>query len=532
MRNSNKSSSKHSSTNSSAQPVSPAAYGKSSKKWKWWHLGALVLFVGMVIGEVIDNRIKAGDYLVPEPTGAAQLAETGPSTYGTIDDRFSTGDRAIIQAESDYIPCADDKKDALNEAKGNGIRTMRRREYEEAVQYFAEAWSLCPAPEVLIYKNNATIGNNAAHTLAVIVPIDFNPKNAIEMLRGAAQAQTEINQKGGVNGVPIKLMVIDDSDQPEVAKNIATTLIDSYPGVLAVVGHWTSGVSVAAASVYDFRRELVFMTPVSTTRDLKGETGWVFRSTINMRDAQKILADYAFSQARYKKVATFSLDSRKVGEARALYSEGLQNEFVKSFEAEGGKVTKNFNLASADFDRDRETTARKMVRQARKEGADAVMLVPDNSLVDNAEAIIREADKQGLGLLGVTNLYRDEVLKETCPAVEGLTMAIAWSAEGEANPEFVKSSSSSEFWKGEVNFATAMTYNAVQAMATAMAKDPTRTGIQTALNRPDFVVKNTADAQPMTFTKGNRTAEAQLVTVEKVRAKNQWRCDFTPVLDK
>ncbi len=510
------------------KPNTPSS-GSTTKKW--WRVGAIALLVGMVLGKVIYNATAENDYTVA-PINDQQPDDGQLSPYKTIDDRFSTGDRAIVQSESDYIPCKEDQKASLNQAKSSGTRMMRKQQYETAAQFFETAWSLCPAPEVLIYKNNALIGNNPAHTVAIAVPIAWpNPKNALEMLRGAAQAQTEINQSGGVNGVPIKLMIIDDSDKPEVAKNIATTLIDSYPEVLAVVGHWTSGVSLEAATVYDARRALVFMTPVSTTRELKGETGWVFRSTINMRDAQKVLAQHAFSELGYSRVATFSLAASKVGEARALYSEGLQDEFAKSFEQTGGDITNNFNLASLDFETKREATARKMVRQAKKEGADAVMLIPDNSLVDNAEAIIEEANKQGLGLLGVTNLYRDEVLQETCPAVEGLTMTIAWIADGSANPDFVKSSSSSQFWKGEVNFATAMTYNAVQAIATAMEKDPTRDGIQSALNLDDFKVIKTADSQPMTFQQRSRSAVAQLVTVEKTKdssERNKWRCDFFP----
>ena len=512
------------------KPNNPLS-GSAGKKW--WRMGAIALLAAMVLGKVIYDATVEDDYKVV-PVSDKQIDDERPSVYKNIDDRFSTGDRAIVQSESDYIPCEESKKASLNQAKNSGIRMVRKQQYENAVQFFQEAWSLCPAPEVLIYKNNALIGDSPAHTIAIAVPIAWpNPKNALEMLRGAAQAQTEINQSGGVNGVPIKLMVIDDSDKPEVAKNIATTLIDSYPEVLAVVGHWTSGVSLeAATTVYDIRQALVFMTPVSTTRDLKGETGWVFRSTINMHDAQKVLAQQAFSQLGYSQVATFSLDASKVGKARALYSEGLQDEFAKSFEQAGGNITDNFNLASLDFETKREATARKMVRQAKREGADAVMLIPDNSMVDNAQAIIKEANKQGLGLLGVTNLYRDEVLKETCPAVEGLTMTIAWTADGRANPDFVKSSSSSQFWKGEVNFATAMTYNAVQAMAAAMEKDPTRSGIQVALNRDDFEVTQTADSQPMTFQQRSRSAAAQLVTVEKTKSasgQNQWQCDFIPV---
>lgn len=511
------------------KPNNPLS-GSAGKKW--WRVGAIALLATMVLGKVLHDAIVENDYTVV-PVSDRQIDDERPSLYKTIDDRFSTGDRAIVQSESDYIPCQESQKPSLNQAKNSGTRMMRRQEYENAVQFFQEAWSLCPAPEVLIYKNNALIGNSPAHTIAIAVPIGWpNPKNALEMLRGAAQAQTEINQSGGVNGVPIRLMVIDDSDKPQVAKTIATTLIDSYPEVLAVVGHWTSGVSLEAATVYDIRQELVFMTPVSTTRELKGETGWVFRSTINMRDAQEVLAQQAFSQLGYSQVATFSLDASKVGKARALYSEGLQDEFAKSFKQAGGKITNNFNLASLDFETRREATAKKMVRQAKREGAEAVMLIPDNSLVDNAEAVIKEASRQGLGLLGVTNLYREEVLKETCPAVEGLTMAIAWTADGSANPDFVKSSSSSQFWKGEVNFATAMTYNAVQAMAVAMEKDPTRSGIQAALNRDDFEVTKTADSQPMTFRQRSRSAAAQLVTVEKTKGsseQNQWQCDFVPV---
>ncbi|MEL6814097.1 MAG: ABC transporter substrate-binding protein [Cyanobacteria bacterium J06598_3] len=507
----------------------PSNKGPSSKGWRKW---ALVLLGLLVVGGVTSKILNRNKYTLAPVNDIEDSTAAPPSVYKSLEDRFSVGDRAIITEEANYIACPENNKADFNKAKRNGTRAMRSQQYETATKAFEEAWSLCPAPEVLIYRNNARIANKPSHTLAVVVPINWpNPKNAIEMLRGAAQSQTLINRSGGINGVPIKLMVIDDGDKPDVGKSIAATLIDDYPDVLAVIGHWTSGVTTAAASVYDARRSLVFMTPVSTTRDLNGDTGWVFRSTINMRDAQKVLAKYAISTAGYQKVATFSLDSAKVGEARALYSEGLQDEFAMSFANEGGEVVNNFDLGSPDFQENMALTATLMIRQAMRQGAEAVLLIPDNSLVPNAEALIQEADKQGLGLLGVTNLYRGEVLNNNCPAIEGLTMTIAWTADGPANPEFVRASSSREFWRGEVNFATAMTYNATQAIAAAMEKSPTRMGIHTALNRDDFAVKNTADAEPLRFQDGSRTATAELVTV--VQHKNEQsgltKCEFTPV---
>lgn len=516
---------------------------------KLWQLGAMLVVALTIVGMaayIIQQKIEKGTPGVELPPATRTASEptattTAQTVYKSLEDRFSTGDRTLITHEVNNIPCADNKKKNFDQAKAEGVRAMRASQYEAATEAFDQAWNLCPSPEVMIYRNNARIGNKPAHTLAVTVPIDWpNPKNAIEMLRGAAQAQTLINQKDGLDGTPVKLMVIDDGDDPEVAKNIAHALTDNYPEVLAVIGHWTSGVTLEAAKVYDARRSLTFMTPVSTTRDLKGDLGWVFRATINMRDAQQILGGYAFHDAGYRKVATFSLDAAVVGPERAVYSEGLQDEFAQAFRQEGGQVVNNFDLADPAFETDREGTAKQKVRQAKKAGADALMLIPDNTRVNNAQAIIQEADRQGLGLLGVTNLYRQEVLKTTCPAIEGMVMTIAWKANGQANPDFVKTASSREFWRGEVNFATAMTYNATQAMITAMAENPTRKGIYDALNQADFAVEETADAQPMRFNNGSRTADAQLVRVVRNDAAdsdedssdshtNGVQCKFEPI---
>lgn len=517
-------------------PVSHQQPGNPSAD-KLWQLGA-ILAVALIIVGMGAYIIKTGpENNEPQETKVQPGSIQEATNYKSLEDRFSTGDRMLITNEVNNIPCAENNKYSFAQAKTKGVRAMRWNQYEAATKAFDQAWRLCPSPEVMIYRNNARIGDRPAHTLAVAVPIDWpNPKNAIEMLRGAAQAQTLTNEKGGINGTPIKLMVIDDGDKPEVAKDIAHTLVDSYPEVLAVIGHWTSGVTLEAAKVYDAHRALTFMTPVSTTRDLKGDRGWVFRATINMSDAQEILADYAFNEAGYRKVATFSLDAAVVGPERAVYSEGLQDEFTQAFQKEGGQVVGNFDLAEVSFETDREETAQQKVRQAKKSGADAVMLIPDNTRVNNAQAIIREADRQGLGLLGVTNLYRQEVLKTTCPAMEGMVMTIAWKADGQANPEFVRAASSAKFWRGEVNFATAMTYNATQAMVTAMVENPTRMGIHDALNRANFVVEETADAQPMRFNNGDRTADAQLVRVVQMEkldrddnSENSIQCKFEPV---
>jgi len=190
-------------------------------------------------------------------------------------------------------------------------------------------------------------------------------------------------------------------------------------------------------------------------------------------------------------------------------------------------------LASDKFDkRGFDATAKDMVKSAKRNGADAVLLVPDNSLVPRAEAVIKAAHQEGIGLLAATNLYREEILKGSCPAIDGMSLSMAWHARGNANADFVKAAASSKFWQGEVNFATAMTYNATQAMAAALQEQPTRAGVYEMLNRADFAVQDTADASPLKFDKnGDRTASAQIVRAQKKEGtdSDKPQCEFVPV---
>src|SRR5205085_5037634 len=69
------------------------------------------------------------------------------------------------------------------------------------------------------------------------------------MQRAAELAVKEINAHGGIRGRQVALRVMDDSGRADVAIRIAQHLADD-PAVLAVVGHLTSGTSLAAGRVY------------------------------------------------------------------------------------------------------------------------------------------------------------------------------------------------------------------------------------------------------------------------------------------
>src|SRR3989442_10815476 len=97
------------------------------------------------------------------------------------------------------------------------------------------------------------------------------------MRQAAELAVAEINGKGGVKGRPLKLRVADDSGREDTAVRVAEELYRD-PDVVAVVGHLTSGTTIAAARVYGGGTSPVpVISPSASSPDLSGMNPYFFR---------------------------------------------------------------------------------------------------------------------------------------------------------------------------------------------------------------------------------------------------------------
>jgi branched-chain amino acid transport system substrate-binding protein len=66
----------------------------------------------------------------------------------------------------------------------------------------------------------------------------------------ARLAIREINKSGGVGKYRVGLVALDDFGNPEIAVQVAQSLVID-PGVVAVVGHWLSQTTAVAEPVYE-----------------------------------------------------------------------------------------------------------------------------------------------------------------------------------------------------------------------------------------------------------------------------------------
>jgi len=363
-------------------------------------LGCLSLLIGFPI------IVAAYNYIVHRPDPQLQT-------------RMSFGERVLVPQEQENC-----KKSGSN------------FEEDKARGRFKAALDACRnAPETLIYFSNDAIGSRKAYVIAVTVPITgADPKsrgNALMMLRGFAQAQNEVNEKGGIKGIPVKLKIINDSDDPAIDKKSANELVKNDNEVLAVLGHWTSNVSLEAANIYE--KKLAFITPISITDEL-GKIPYIFRMNPTGDEGATVLKDYIL-KALKRKVALVFYDPA------IPYSKELKEKFTYLFEKGGGKILDYVDLNVY-------LNSQNKINQAAQEKA-VLVLFPASRSVGAAKTVI-ESNRSQLPLIGdMANLYIPET--RNVDGAKGMILATSWNATSNPNLQF--SINAKALWEAEVSWS-------------------------------------------------------------------------------
>lgn len=116
---------------------------------------------------------------------------------------------------------------------------------------------------------------------------------------GVLLAVEEANSKGGINGRAIELLVMDDQQDPAIAATVDNQLIDA--GVVAIIGHFTSAMSVAAAPITNSRKVLLF-SPTTSTNQLSGHDDHFIRVMSPSRYTTEKLATHVFDRLNLRRL--------------------------------------------------------------------------------------------------------------------------------------------------------------------------------------------------------------------------------------
>jgi branched-chain amino acid transport system substrate-binding protein len=425
-----------------------------------------------------------------------------PTTPGLLSGNQSLEER-ISFGEKNLIP------KLVSPQKRAGIEAIASGNFKSAVTNLEAALKANQNdPEALIFLNNARIGNQKSYTIAVIAPIGSNPNGSLEILRGVAQAQNEINQAGGIKGIPLKVAIANYDENPENAQQIATALVKKTE-VLGVVGPFSSDMSLAAGTVFQ-SGQLVAISPISTSVKLSSFSPYFFRTVPSDYVAARALANYMVNKLQRQNAVVFF-------NSQSAYSQSLKAEFVTAVSLSGGQVESEFDLSKSDF------SAAQSVAEARKQGVQVLMLAANTDTLDKALQVVQVNGKQ-LNLLAGDDVYTKKTLEVGGEAAVGMVVAVPWHI-GNSKSDFPRTSK--QLWNADVNWRTALSYDATRALIAALDRNPTRTGVQQALSSSDFSTTG-ASGVIRFLPSGDRNATVQLVKiVPGNRSKTGY--DFVPV---
>lgn len=400
--------------------------------------------------------------------------------------------------------------DAPNADLQAGAVAFASGDYATAVSKFKAArQAVRNDPEALIYLNNAQIGQQPALGIAAVVPIGDTPNAARELLRGVAQAQSDAIAAG----TPIKVMIADDRNDPDRAKAIATALVQNAD-IVGVIGHGTSTTTLAAAPIYQ-QGQLPMIAPTSTTTELASlprEGGnYIFRVIPSDQFTGTALVRHLLSAGKNKPVVFYN--------SQSSYSTSLKDAMVTTLGLEGGQVAKLVDLSQGN-----------PPAELPGSGADALVLLPDSSTFDQAIAVA-QANQNQLPIWAGDAFYRIEALQKGGASLTGAVIAVPWHPQ-QADAAFVNASTS--LWGGDINWRTALSYDAFQALQAAQSigkVTPTmgtqgRQALDQALAAQNFTAKGTTGAISF-LPSGDRNGSVLLVKVQP-GSRSGTGFDFVP----
>lgn len=182
-------------------------------------------------------------------------------------------------------------------------------------------------------------------TIAVVGPMSGDSAHLGRAMVEAAQIRVdEVNAEGGVNGRLIALKTYDDENSAAKAV-LAAKQIALDGNNLLVIGHRTSGASIAAGPVYS-DNNIPAISGTATADALTVGNPWYFRVTYNNGFQADFIANYINSVLGYKTATLVSTSS--------VYGRSLAKAFVTSTERLPIEIKQEFTVdaKSPDIDLD------------------------------------------------------------------------------------------------------------------------------------------------------------------------------------
>lgn len=435
-------------------------------------------------GDRLGDRVGNAVIVEIQPDANARTGYSFvPKDY--ILSRISLGEKILV-------------KDNPSSDKQSGVQAFAAADYNEAIAAFETSLRKVPNdPETRIYLQNAFAARSGKTVqIAVSVPIGSNLNVAKEILQGVAQAQDEVNKKGGIQGYLLQVKIATDDNNPDIAKQLANIFVQDQQ-ILAVIGHNASDASVAACEIYQ-EGKLVNISPTSFSLKLSGCGSYIFRTAPNIRFIADAISSYAIKTVHTKKLA-ICVDEK------AIDNQSFRDEFSSDILVyKGNYINIKCDLSAPDFN------AKQVIADAISSGANGLVLAPHVDRINKALEIAA-ANQGRLKLFASPTLYTSQTLQQGQADINGLQLAVPWHPAANLGNDFGKNALS--LWGSPVTWRSATTYDATIAVISGLQANKTREGLQQVLRNPNFSTTG-ATGKIQFLPSGDRYTQNDVILVQ------------------
>lgn len=280
---------------------------------------------------------------------------------------------------------------------------------------------------------------------------------------GVKLAVDDLNAQGvNINGQKIKFEVVSEDDQadPKIATQVAQRMVDQK--VSAIIGHLNSGTTIPASKIYaDAGIPQISPSSTNPAYTMQGFKT-AFRDIANDIQQGQALGNFAADTLKVKTVAVI--------DDRTAYGQGIADEFVKAFEAKGGKVVKR------EFTTNNATDFMAILTSIKGEKPDLIMFGGMDAQAGPMVKQMKALDIQAK-LLGADGIQSPEFIKLAGDAAEG-QYASSVGMPKDKMPGFAKFNAEFQKKYGQVQIYSPYSYDAtmilVDAMKRANSTDPAK----------------------------------------------------------
>lgn len=273
---------------------------------------------------------------------------------------------------------------------------------------------------------------------------------------GAHLAIAELNDRGGVRGADLRLIVRDTEMDPDVARTAMRELVGA--GVVAVVGPMTSDMSIAVLDIAD-ETKTPLVSPTASTPDLKGLDDYFLRVNPPDTSEARALARYAFSIEGYDSVCiAYDLGN-------AAFATGLVQEFRRG----AAEVAPEAEVVEAPLDPGSQPDYAEWAEAVESASPDAVFVIAGT--LDSA-LLAQQLRKLGVDarLLLTGWAMTQDLIHHGGKAVEGAVFSHYFNTNGSTDAFLAFKDAYEARFGTQPDFVAALGYNAVTVIATALSR--------------------------------------------------------------